>query len=137
MKALVLLLGIAAVLALSSPAMAQFDITKLPRASAKKSIDDLGAAGLDNLRSVGRGYGQQICAAKEISAKQDIKPKAWPKIKRSCGKFTFGLLPSFSDDPNRIFSLCIGAALDGCQRAIGIEAPCRDLTSCQALLGVP
>ena len=112
-------------------------ITTLPQSGAQRSIYDLSDVALDNLKQVGRGYGREICGAVGIADKSDIKPKAWPRIQSTCGKFTIGLQNDFSDDPNRIFSLCVGAALDGCQRAIGIERPCSDLRSCRAFLGVP
>lgn len=119
------------------PMQAQAEIMKMPKVENKKALADLGSEGLENLRSVGRGYGQKICAEKKISKKEEIKTKAWTGIKGSCGKFTFGLQNNFTDDPNIIFSMCIGAALEGCQKKIGIKHPCHDLPSCQALLGVP
>lgn len=120
-----------------APENAMSDIVNIPNVEKKQSLDGLGYEGRENLKSVGRGYGQKICSGKEISKKEDIKSKAWSRIKGSCGKFTFGLQKNFTDDPNIIFSMCIGAALDGCQKQIGIKHPCHDLSSCQALLGVP
>ena len=137
MRTHAIIVGLVGLLAMQAPAHAQSEVLELQPKGNKQSIYDLGEQGLENLKKVGHGYGTAICGEKHIARKEDIKVKAWSRIQRSCGKFTFGLQANFTDDPNRIFSMCIGAALDGCQRAIGIERPCDNLKSCQALLGVP
>lgn len=119
------------------PAMSLAEIMQRSEPDKKVSIYSLGDMAVKNLFNVGRGYGKKICSDKSVQKKEDIKGKAWGRIRRTCSKFTFGLQSNFTDDPNELYSLCIGGALDACQKELGIEPPCNDLTSCQALLGVP
>lgn len=91
----------------------------------------------NNLRRVGIGYGFQSCSQAKIVKKEEIKSKAWPKIMSSCGMFTMGLMNTFNDNPNVIYSLCISGALEGCQRQLGITPPCEGFIRCRHSLGVP
>lgn len=119
------------------PAISRAEIIQTPEADNRVSIYALGDLAVKNLFDVGHGYGEQFCSHKEITKIEDIKGKAWEQIRSACRKFTFGIQNSFTDDPNELFSLCIGGALDACQKELGIEPPCHDLSSCQALLGIP
>lgn len=114
-----------------SPTLAQQSVVK-----KKSSLTELGEQGIANLQRVAEGYGTKICKDK-IKSKQDITKMAWTKIRQSCGKFTFGMMKSFSDDPSVIYSLCIFSALKVCQEKIGIKTPCTTVETCRADLGVP
>lgn len=103
----------------------------------KTSLEEIGVAGRDRFRNIGQSYGMEICGNGFIAKKEEIKDKAWPKIQQKCGKFTFEIMNNYTDDPNKLFSLCIGGSLYGCQKAIDIADPCDDLKSCQDYLGVP
>ncbi len=103
----------------------------------KTSLEEIGVAGRDSFRNIGQSYGMEICGNGFIARKEEIKKKAWPKIQKKCSKFTFEIMNNYSDDPNKLFSLCIGGSLYGCQKAIDIANPCDDLASCQKSLGVP
>jgi hypothetical protein len=102
-----------------------------------KSLDAIGVEGREQLRVVGRGYGASACAEANVQSKEEIKGRAWGDIRNRCVTFSMRAEASFSDDPSRLYSLCIGAALEACQRVIGVAEPCRDLASCRKELGVP
>lgn len=107
-------------------------------AEPKQTLDSIGYEGRENIRRVGRGYGSEICGQGDITDKSQIKQKAWSKIQQKCSKFTLGLVEKFEkQDSNKLFSLCIGGSLYGCQQAIGVKEPCSDLAACRASIGVP
>jgi hypothetical protein len=109
-----------------------------PAASRKKnSLEDIGVEGRETLRRIGQSYGMEICGNGFIKGKDEIKKKAWSRIQQKCSKFTLKVMNSYQDDPNALFSLCIGGSLYGCQKAIDIAYPCDDLPSCKDYLGVP
>lgn len=119
------------VLCLATGASAQQTVVK-----KKSSLAEIGEQGVANLQRVAAGYGTKICKDK-IKTKQDITNVAWSKIRQSCGKFTFGMMKNFKDDPSVIYSLCIFSALKVCQEKVGIKAPCTTVETCRADLGVP
>src|SRR5690606_36461581 len=106
-------------------------------AQVKRSLDQIGPEGREQLRIAGRSYGATACIEANVQSKDEIKGRAWGDIRNRCVTFSMRAESSFSDDPSRIYSLCIGAALEGCQRVLGITEPCLDLASCRAQLGVP
>ena len=110
-----------------------------PTEGAKKkiSLDEIGVEGRDAFRNIGQSYGKEICGNGFIKEKDEIKKKAWSRIQQKCSKFTLKIMNNYKDDPNRLFSLCIGGSLVGCQKAIDIAHPCDDLVSCRKYLGVP
>lgn len=88
--------------------------------------------------SDGRGIGAKICASGDLTTKDDIKPKAWRKLQLKCSVYAMGYESTLGPKRQReIFSICIGGALEACQRAVGVAKPCQDLSSCRASLGVP
>lgn len=117
--------------------MALFLASGISTVAAKQSLSGLGFEGLENLKRVAAGHGTKICKDQKIKQKEDIAKKAWPSIKRSCGKFTFGLIKDFEDEPSVIYSMCLFSALESCQRMVGITQPCTRIKSCRASLGVP
>lgn len=132
-----LLMVLLATLVVPQVALAQSGITKVPEAKNKISLDDIGVEGRDNLRNIGQSYGMEICGNGFIAGKDEIKKKAWPRLQAKCSKFTLQIMNNYKDDPNQLFSLCVGGSLYGCQKAIDIAYPCDDLKSCQDYLGVP
>lgn len=102
----------------------------------KTSLAEIGQQGIDNLKRVAAGYGTKICKEK-IKTKEDITKIAWTQIRHNCGKFTFGMMKNFRDEPSVLYSLCIFSALEVCQKKVGISKPCDTVESCQAQLGVP
>lgn len=85
----------------------------------------------------GKKLGSGVCATSEVQGKDDIKLKAWNKIQLQCSVHTMSLGRLAKARQNEMFSICIGAALESCQRAIGVSEPCLDLAACRASLGVP
>ncbi|MGH1405738.1 MAG: hypothetical protein ACRBBJ_04190 [Rhodomicrobiaceae bacterium] len=116
---------------LTSPVMAKQTVVK-----KKSSLSEIGVQGISNLQQVTAGYGTKICKDK-IKTKQDITKIAWSKIRQNCGKFTFGMIKNFTDDPSVIYSLCIFSALEVCQKNVGIKSPCTTVETCRTELGVP
>ncbi len=103
----------------------------------KLSLEKIGVNGRDTLRNIGQSYGMEICGNGFIKEKEEIKEKAWSRIQQKCSKFTLSIMEKYEDDPNKLFSLCIGGSLLGCQKAIEIAEPCTDMEGCRELLGVP
>lgn len=103
----------------------------------KTSLEQIGVEGRDTLRNIGQSYGLEICGNGFIKGKDEIKKKAWPRLQAKCSKFTLKIMENYEDDPNKLFSLCIGGSLYGCQKAIDVAYPCDDLKSCRESLGVP
>ena len=116
---------------LTSPVLAGQSVVK-----KKSSLAEIGEQGISNLQRVAAGYGTKICKDK-IKTKQELTTVAWAKIRQSCGKFTFGMMKNFSDDPSVLYSLCIFSALKVCQEKVGIKTPCTTIETCRAELGVP
>lgn len=103
----------------------------------KTSLEEIGVEGRKTLRRIGQSYGMEICGDGFIKDKDEIKKKAWSRIQQKCSKFTLKVMNSYQDEPNALFSLCIGGSLYGCQKAIDVAYPCDDLPSCKDYLGVP
>lgn len=118
-------------------AAAPEDISRTEKPDGRMSVYALGDVAVRNLVDTGIGYGEEICSARTILTKDDIKAKAWTQIRARCNRFAHGLRDKFSDDTRELFFLCVGGALDGCQRVLGVAHPCYDLASCHMLLGVP
>lgn len=102
------------------------------------AVEDISQTQIRSMLSDGRGFGAKICSSGELSTKADIKEKAWLQIQFKCSMYAMGYLSKFGKDKEpTIYSVCIGGALEACQRAVGVEKPCLDLKSCRASLGVP
>lgn len=102
------------------------------------AAEDISQLQIRSMLSDGRGFGAKICSTGALSTKDDIKPKAWHKIQIKCSVYAMGHIAKFGKSKEgEIYSVCIGGALEGCQRAVGVETPCLDLKSCRASLGVP
>lgn len=91
----------------------------------------------DAIRQKSGAIGRVACAETQVQSPEQIKQKAWSKIQTKCVTSTMSLGTLPSDDLSLAYSICIGAALESCQSAIGVADPCRDLASCRAALGVP
>lgn len=110
----------------------------MPEVSNLRAAEVLTQIQLRSMLSDGRGFGTKICATGELSTKADIKPKAWRKIQKKCTIYSIRYLDKFGKGKQgEIYSVCVGGALEACQRAVGIDEPCMDLKSCRASLGVP
>lgn len=91
-----------------------------------------------SILSDGRGFGVKICSDLKLKNKDDIKPKAWLKIQMKCSVYAMRYVPQFGKTKEpEIYSVCIGGALESCQRTVGVAEPCLNLKSCRASLGVP
>lgn len=102
----------------------------------KTSLSQIGPKGIANLKQITSGYGTKICKDK-VKTKEDITKYAWTQIRHNCGKFTWGMMKNFTDDPSVLYSLCIFSALETCQKKVGITKPCTTVETCRVALGVP